>query len=265
MADLDKHQPTERFSNRAKLYTLGRPDYPEAALDFIISHCGLEVGDRIIDIGAGTGISTRAFAAKGFNLTAVEPNQAMLDQARQVPDFKEKIEFVNARAEKTGLQAANAKAIVCAQAFHWFDANKALEEFKRLLEAGGWVVLIWNERDEKDSFTKAYGDLLRTLPDTSLVEIERGSAGNALLKSEFFSKQERTIFANSQKLDLNLLKARAFSASYAPAPDTDQAIAFEQKLEELFYTYQNEGSVSIIYETSVYTGQKSPDLDLSIK
>lgn len=253
---IDKSKPTERFTDRAKLYSQARPDYPTLALDFVCEHCCLSAGKTLVDIGAGTGISSRAFASRGVHVTAVEPNQAMLEEAKSHSEFSGLIDFVSAKAEETGLPSGKFDAILCAQAFHWFDPSLALSEFNRILKEGAWVVLIWNERDEKDSFTRSYGELLRTLPETSGVEMKRGAAAQPLMDSAIFTNQSKTCFEHSQRLDLNGFLGRAFSSSYVPAQTTAEGEAFTLKLKNLFDQNKNEGSVVLKYECSVYAGQK---------
>lgn len=256
MHNPEKYNPTQRFSNRAKLYSKARPGYPEEALDFILVQCHLDKGSLVADIGAGTGISSRALAEHGLLVTAVEPNEAMLDEAIAHEEFRSKITFIRATGEVTTLPDKHFDALVCAQAFHWLNPERALAEFSRVLKPGGWVVLMWNERDESDPFTREYGDLLRTLPDTSNVEVQRGSAGQALLVSDLFKEKSKHCFSNQQTLDLDLFFGRAFSASYAPDPDSPEAYAFERKLRQVFDKYADaKGTVKMMYTCSIYVGQ----------
>src|SRR5262245_45543844 len=66
-----------RFGGLAAGYDRYRPDYPPAAIDFIIARCGLAPGARFVDVGCGTGISTRLFGARGLAGIGVEPNADM--------------------------------------------------------------------------------------------------------------------------------------------------------------------------------------------
>lgn len=252
---IEKYNPTGRFSDRAKLYSQARPDYPSSALDFMKSQIG-SAGSKVLDIGAGTGISSRALASRGLKVTALEPNAEMLDEARNHPDFHDEIEFVKARAEQTGLPDDTYDAILCAQAFHWFDPVLALNEFRRLLKADGWLFLMWNERDEKDQFTNQYGDLLRTLPDTSRVELKRGEAADPMMKSSLFRNQVKKSFEHEQVLDLEGFLGRAFSSSYVPHVDTPEGKEFAKLLEQLFSSFEKNGTVVLRYECSIYCGQK---------
>lgn len=256
MSDLAKLNPKERFSNRAGYYSKARPDYANEALEFIMSHCRLEAGKKVVDMGAGTGISSRAFATRGLTVCAVEPNQAMLDQAMAETDFADRISYIKAGAEQSGLASESFDAVLCAQSFHWFEPEKALSEFNRLLLPSGWVILVWNERDESDEFTKAYGDLLRSLPDTKQLESKRARSGLCLMDSDLFGNKCKKTFAHEQVMNLDKLVGRAFSASYAPFPDSQEALEFQNKLQELFHKYQSNEQVVMKYESSVYLAQK---------
>ena len=257
MSELSKADPTGRFSGLADIYAKHRPSYPEQAIQFIMQRCGLVEESILIDIGSGTGISSRLFANLGVHVIGIEPNSDMREKAQAdiSDDRSASISYVDGQAESTGLPAAHADAVLCAQSFHWFDADKALAEFRRILKPNGWVVLMWNERDESDPFTNKYGDLFHTLSDTSAVEVQRGQAGKALLQTDLFSDGRRSVFSSQQLLDEDGLVGRALSASYAPK-EKDLAERFEGSLRKLFKQSEKNGTVNLIYETSVYTARR---------
>ena len=68
---------TERFGQLAEDYAKHRPDYPATALDLIEAHAGRAgPGRLLVDVGCGTGISSRLFAGRGWPVVGVEPNDA---------------------------------------------------------------------------------------------------------------------------------------------------------------------------------------------
>src|SRR4051794_6032716 len=77
MFDASRHDPLGRFTRVADLYARCRPDYPAEALDFIAERCGLTIGSCVVDVGSGTGISSRLLAQRGFRLIGLEPNADM--------------------------------------------------------------------------------------------------------------------------------------------------------------------------------------------
>src|SRR5205823_2563402 len=160
----------------AETYARYRPSYPEVALDFIMNHCALRNGSLVIDMGCGTGISSRLFAQRGIRVIGVDPNADMRARAaaEPLPPGIPVPTYCDGRAEATGLPSGQADVVLAAQAFHWFDPDKALREFHRLLKPGGWTVLLWNERDETDPFTAAYGAAFRAVPGAAALEASRG-------------------------------------------------------------------------------------------
>jgi len=246
------------------MYAKARPGYPSDAIDFIVSQCNLAGESILVDVGCGTGISTRIFAERGIKVIGIEPNEDMRKTAQSkesekktepgyvTPDYRE------GTGEDTRLADKSADAILSAQAFHWLDAEKAFEEFHRILKPGGYVVLMWNERDESNAFTKGYGDLFRTFPETSKVEMKRGVAGEPILSCPLFENASRTNFYNEQEMDLDLVINRAFSASYAPK-DAAGVAQLTQQFTDLFNESQSNGLVTMKYETSVYLARRRPE------
>jgi SAM-dependent methyltransferase len=258
MAGLSGQNPLGRFSGLANVYARCRPTYPDAAIDYIIARCHLGRESLLVDVGCGTGISSNLFAARDVKVIGIEPNDEMrqkaeVDSARltlfSYPTYRA------GQAEATGLPDHVAKVVFAAQAFHWFKPKKALREFHRILKPGGWTALMWNERDEADPFTAAYGAVVRSTPEASGVEGPRGRAGEPLLVSPLFQDAERLIFPNEQILDEEGLLGRTFSASYAPK-EPAAIEAFAAALREVFARFQSEGRVVIRYETSLYLARR---------
>jgi ubiquinone/menaquinone biosynthesis C-methylase UbiE len=255
MSDLSSFQAAERFSGLADVYKRHRPDYPSAALDFVMRTCRLRPGAVMVDVGSGTGISSRQFAQRGLRVIGIEPNADMRRQAEAEPSPEgEPPVFRDARAEATGLPGASADAVLAAQAFHWFDLPTTLPEFRRILRPGGWVIVLANERDESDAFTAAYGSVIRSAPEAARVEGRRERVGDPLLASPLFRHGQSVQFTHEQTLDEEAALGRAFSASYAPR-EPERAAAFAAALRSVFGQYQKAGQVLLKYVTSVTIGQ----------
>jgi len=255
------HDPIERFTGLANLYAKNRPSYPAEAIDWILARCGLGPNSILVDVGTGTGISARLFAQRGLDVIGIEPNAEMRVQAETEPLPAAVLtpRYHDGRAEQTGLPDSSADAVLAAQAFHCFQPDSALREFHRILKLDGWAILLWNEREERDPFTAAYGAVIRTAPGAG-IEQARGN-GEPLLASPLFQKGEHRVFTHEQRLSEEQLLGRAFSASYSPR-QPDQAAAFATALRAVFRQYEQDGMVRLGYETLVYVAQRKGERSL---
>ncbi len=216
---------TERFGDRAREYAAYRPGYPDAAIDEVLAGLGAPASLTVADVGAGTGISARAIAERGARVIAIEPNAAMREAAHP----HARVSWRDGTGEATSLDDASVDLVCACQAFHWFATPQALAEFRRI--ARDRAALLQNERDERDPFTRAFGDVVRAYAtdDTEALRMRAletfGSFPNA--------RVTKSSFAQSHRLDREGLIGRAASASYLPKAGP-AAISLRADLERVF-------------------------------
>lgn len=246
--------PTRRFSDRVADYVKYRPTYPPVVLRFLTERAGLTPRSVVADVGAGTGISARLFLENGNTVYAVEPNADMRRAADELLTTYLGYRGVDGTAEATTLPAASVDLVVAAQAFHWFDPDRAGAEFRRILRPGGRVALLWNTRKTCGSaFLKAYERLLNEY-GTDYAAVRHDRLDDGRLARFFAGGYERVAFPNEQRLDFGGLRGRLLSSSYAPAPGQPRHDEMLAALRDVFERFQTGGWVVIEYETEVYIG-----------
>lgn len=134
------------FSLQAEAYRRARPTYPSELIDHLVCIATLQQGDPVADFGAGTGIFTRLLVERGFDVTAIEPNEAMRNQADQTG-----ARWIDGTFERSGLETASQRWGVAAQAFHWADPPRCLPEMRRILQRGCLFTVLWNDRSSTNS------------------------------------------------------------------------------------------------------------------
>ncbi|TCO58000.1 class I SAM-dependent methyltransferase [Actinocrispum wychmicini] len=143
------------FGAQAAAYAEHRPDYPDAAIGWVLGK-GTE---NVLDLAAGTGKLTQSLLARGLRVTAVEPDAEMLAElSKRFPEA----EAMTGTAEDIPLPAGSVDAVLVGQAFHWFDVAKALDEIGRVLRPGGMLGAFWNYENPDVPWVARYEELVRT-------------------------------------------------------------------------------------------------------
>jgi SAM-dependent methyltransferase/catechol 2,3-dioxygenase-like lactoylglutathione lyase family enzyme len=247
-------QPTRRFTNRADNYARYRPTYPAAALDWLWGAAGLSPGSVVADVGSGTGILTALLLARGATVYAVEPNEAMRAAAEAALGDRPGFVSVDATAEATGLPDAGMDLITAGQAFHWFEAEAARAEFRRILRPGGAVALVWNSRDkQRGGFVADYEALLTEFAP-SYRRVRHGSRMDKIGRL-FADGYEMRVFDQERPLDYDSLLGGLLSGSYSPLPGDPRYEPMVARLQALFAAHQRDGQVVMPYRTQVYFGR----------
>jgi SAM-dependent methyltransferase len=230
------------FSRAAAEYERGRPGYPPAALEPL--HLSPEL--VVLDLAAGTGKLTRALAASGATVIAVEP---VAEMRAALPGS---VEALDGTAESIPLGDASIDLVTVAQAFHWFDGDAALAEIHRVLRPGGRLALVWNRRVENDPVNVAVDAIVD--PHRTGVPTHRCDEWRAAFeRSNRFSSLEEHVFDNKQVLDSDGLADRVGSISFIaslPGEERAQVLTVVRALAAA-------GPVTVPYRTELMLWQRA--------
>ncbi len=246
---------TQRFTGRAEDYDRYRQRYPvEEVLTRLRAWCGLAPQWLVADVGAGTGMVAEIFLANGNPVIAIEPNPDMLAQMRSTfapphPNAAQ-LQILDATAEAITLPDASVDLVAAGRAFHWFDKERALAEFRRILKPGGWMTLIAVDRDRESTDpafsnqTEAFEHLLAEL-GTDYTRVRSGyrtyDRMDTFLDGEIYQQQ----LHGTRQLDWPSFRGHVMSLSVSPQPGHPNAEAFAYELRRHFDTFARNGIVTI--------------------
>ena len=124
------------FGREAEAYERSRPSCPPDAVAWLVHHLQVGPGAVVADLAAGTGKFTRLLVPTDAFVLAIEPVEGMYQVLR--PTLP-RVPIVAGTAEAMPIKSSALDAVCAAQAFHWFDAEKAFAELARVLRPGGRV------------------------------------------------------------------------------------------------------------------------------
>lgn len=239
------------FDRAGDSYERGRPEYPKESVEFLVNNLQINKSSIVVDLGAGTGKFTKLILPYSDNVVAVEPVEGMRNKfASLFPD----IGILNGTAEKIPLEDKSADVVVVAQAFHWFDGPKALQEIYRVLKPKGRLGLIWNARDESKNWVAEM---------TRIIVPHEGGAPRyksmnwkqTFDSTTLFSKLKLQHFNYIQVGDVETIVDRVGSISFISALPTEDNSKVLNQVREMATTQpetKDSFEISLPYRTDVY-------------
>src|ERR1700733_12896233 len=130
------------FNEVAVEYDRNRPAYPDALVDQACEVAGIGAGDRVLEIGCGTGQLTRSLLARGLRVTALEPGDRLIGIAEENLKDAGDVELVHTRLEDMRLPRGRYRAVFSASAIHWIDPDLGWRKIADALAPDGTLALI---------------------------------------------------------------------------------------------------------------------------
>ena len=232
-------------------YESARPGYPRDAVEHMVERLGVRDARIVVDVGAGTGLFTRELVPYCSELIAIEPSIGM---RAEFDRLQLGVRALDGRGEALPLDDHTVDVITVAQAFHWLDAPRALEEFTRVLVGGGGVGLIWNERDESVDWVD---QMSRAMQWYEKQPYEVGMDFVPVLRAGGLVDVERRTFGHAQVVDKATLFRRVLTTSYIAVMDQREQQAILDDVAEVVRGLDE--PLSLPYVTTTYCA-RAPEL-----
>jgi SAM-dependent methyltransferase len=216
--------PALSFASVADAYDRARPSYPLEAVEWMTGR----IPATVVEVGAGTGKLTDRLLELRHDVLATDPLDAMLQHLRlRHPELR----VATASAEAVPVATRTVDTVVAAQAFHWFDADRALREAARMLKPEGRIALVWNHRDERIPWVRKLGRIIGN-------QDNQPDPTDVLVSSKLFGYVEDATFRFWQPLRKAELRDLVVSRSNVAVMDPMAQERLLRKVDELFDDYQ---------------------------
>jgi SAM-dependent methyltransferase len=247
------HEVAQRgFDAGADAYERARPSYPPEAVAWLVENLRIGDGSRVCDLAAGTGKLTRLLAPSGAQLVAIEPVEGM---SRHLRSAQPDVPVAAGTAEALPLRAASLDAVTVAQAFHWFDADRAFGELGRVLRPGGRVGLIWNMRDRTTDWVDALWSIMDRVEKKAPWRDHENWQTSALGERPGFGEIHAAEFRHEQQLTIDDVVARFESVSHVAVLSDDERELVLDEVRDVLRTHPataGKDTVAIPYRVDAY-------------
>ncbi|HEY8472278.1 MAG TPA: class I SAM-dependent methyltransferase [Natronosporangium sp.] len=233
------------FGPAAEQYDRLRPGYPAEALRWLLG----EEPKRVVDVGAGTGILSRALAALGHEVIPVEPDPGMRARlAAASPGLTPLAGY----AEHLPLADQSVDAVVAGQAYHWFDHDRAHAEAARVLRPGGVFAPLWNVRDGSVAWIARLSEITN---DTTAGNGAHQDANDPRSFGPSFGPVERAVFTHTTTHTPDTLVGLIATRSYYLVASPELQRELERRVRDLCATHPElagRSTFEMPYQTYAY-------------
>jgi len=244
---------THLFTGKVEAYERYRQRYPAGMiLELLRGWCGLQPEWIVADVGAGTGMLAEVFLANGNRVLAIEPNAEMRAACEQI--HSPLLTVLDATAEATGLEDGSVEMVAAGRAFHWFDTERSLAEFRRVLRPGGWVVLASAGRAAPSTEQVVEFEQLLTEHASSYAQVHKRYRVHDTLKG-FFGELHHAEIPGEQSLDWDALQGWTQSISFVPHAGSPRYEPFQENLRKYFGRHSRNGVLTIATTCWVNAGR----------
>ncbi|WP_154018433.1 class I SAM-dependent methyltransferase [Halolamina rubra] len=258
---MTEDDPATRFASTAEQYAVYRPEYDDAALDYLRERFDLDGTGRLLDLGCGTGRLGVALAPHVDAVVGVDPNGAMIDHARErarVADASNTEWLVGSDADLPDLadELDPLRLTVMGRSFHWMAQERTLDTLQEITEPGGGVALLsdteWLARgtaDWQDAVYEVVAEFLEDPPERT-GPIEYDDPWAETLADHGFDTARRA-FAVDREWDADGVVGYLLSLSFcSPAVLGDDRERFEEavrdRLEGFEAPFEEDATVEVV-------------------
>ncbi|MFY9226600.1 MAG: class I SAM-dependent methyltransferase [Blastocatellia bacterium] len=249
-----------QFNTCATEYHKFRPDYPMALFELLIERFKLSNTSLIADVGCGTARASIAFAQQNIKVIGLDPSLEMLQLGRKTSqDLGLQISFLQSSAEEIALSDKTIDFINCAQAFHWFNSEKAFNEFKRILKPTAGFALYWNNRDQLTaSYLAEVEELITKYNPKYKSGYQSQDWGQIIKDAQLFTDIEFYSFSHSEGLSIEdfIGLTRSFSYVRNVLSDEDMSL-FTNELESLLIKNSVNNQLQLPYQVKLWCAKIS--------
>ncbi len=213
------------FSDSAD-YEAARPSYPPEAVAWLVEQLGITSTSYVGDLAAGTGKLTRLLVPTGAFVFGIEPVAGMRATFLSVlPDTP----LIASTAEALALRDASLDALVVAQAWHWFDHERASAEAARVVRHGGGLGLMWNARDRSVPWVDEVWSIMDRVEKHAPWRNHDEWRDSAARPTPGFSNQRMAQFRHEQQITTEGVVQRMASVSHvAVLPESERAVVLDE-------------------------------------
>lgn len=207
---MDTNLNADRFTGEeyVNTYDKYRPIPPIEILHQALNYLDKPKAKRVLDLGCGTGISTKVWENSAEEIIGVEPSKEMIEIAKSKSNNNQ-IKYLVGYSNDLSLPDNSVDIVSCSQSFHWMEPKRTLDEINRVLMDNGILMIydvIWPPSVNYE-FEKAYNELFENinkitqeLKEVIALRWDKNKHLENALNSNYFKFLKETYFHKTEKL-----------------------------------------------------------------